>query len=111
MKYLVVRMSSKALKLMFQEIFPPKIPLIVGALISPNSSILIKDVGLNSSRTALIDVLLSMNANIEILNQRKFEKIGDLEVNYSELVSCTVDSEIIPNLIDELPILFIAFIC
>lgn len=84
--------------------------LIVGALISPNSSILIKDVGLNSSRTALIDVLLSMNASIEILNQRKFgeEEVGDLEVNYSELVSCTVDSEIIPNLIDELPILFIA---
>ena len=98
-----------------KDIIVPRDPssaafLIVGALISPNSSILIRDVGLNSSRTALIDVLLSMNASIEILNQRKFgeEEVGDLEVNYSELVSCTVDSEIIPNLIDELPILFIA---
>ena len=84
--------------------------LIVGALISPNSSILIKDVGLNKSRTALIEVLLSMNADIEIQNQRKFgeEEVGDLKVNYSELVSCKVDAEVIPNLIDELPILFIA---
>ena len=84
--------------------------LIVGALISPNSSILIKDVGLNPSRTALIKVLLSMNADIEIQNQRKFgeEEVGDLKVNYSELVSCKVDAEVIPNLIDELPILFIA---
>ena len=84
--------------------------LIVGALISPNSSILIKDVGLNPSRTALIEVLLSMNADIEIQNQRKFgeEEVGDLKVNYSELVSCKVDAEVIPNLIDELPILFIA---
>ncbi|MFL2780464.1 MAG: 3-phosphoshikimate 1-carboxyvinyltransferase [Gammaproteobacteria bacterium] len=84
--------------------------LIVGALISPNSSILIKDVGLNPSRTALIEVLLSMNADIEIQNHRKFgeEEVGDLKVNYSELVSCKVDAEVIPNLIDELPILFIA---
>ena len=51
-----------------------------------------------------------MNADIEIQNHRKFgeEEVGDLKVNYSELVSCKVDAEVIPNLIDELPILFIA---
>jgi len=84
--------------------------LIVAALITPDSSILIKDVGLNSTRIALLEVLKSMNANIEINNKRKVgeEDIGDIAVSHSDLIACTVTSEVIPNLIDELPILFIA---
>tara|TARA_A100001035_G_scaffold277852_1_gene275515 strand:- start:820 stop:2133 length:1314 start_codon:yes stop_codon:yes gene_type:complete len=84
--------------------------LIVAALITPGSSILIKDVGLNSTRIALLEVLKSMNANIEINNKRKVgeEDIGDIAVSHSDLIACTVTSEVIPNLIDELPILFIA---
>ncbi len=84
--------------------------LMVAALITPDSSILIKDVGINPTRIALLKVLKSMNANIEINNQRKFgeENIADIAVSYSELTACIVKAELIPNLIDELPILFIA---
>ena len=84
--------------------------IIVGALISPDSSVLIKDVGLNSTRIALLEVLNSMEADIKIENLRKFgsEEVGDLIVSSSQLKSCKVEASLIPNLIDELPILFIA---
>ena len=84
--------------------------LIVGALIAPDSSVLIKDVGLNSTRIALLEVLNSMEADIKIENLRKFgsEEVGDLIVSSSQLKSCKVEASLIPNLIDELPILFIA---
>ena len=84
--------------------------LIVGALIAPDSSVLIKDVGLNSTRIALLEVLNSMEADIKIENLRKFgsEEVGDLRVSSSQLKSCKVEASLIPNLIDELPILFIA---
>ena len=86
--------------------------LIVGALITPDSSVLIKDVGLNSTRIALLEVLNSMEADIKIENLRKFgsEEVGDLIVSSSQLKSCKVKASLIPNLIDELPILFIASI-
>ena len=82
--------------------------LIVAALITPGSSILIKDVGLNPTRIALLEVLKSMNANIEINNKRKVgeEDIGDIAVSHSDLIACTVTAELIPNLIDELPYSF-----
>ena len=84
--------------------------MIVGALITPDSSVLIKDVGLNSTRIALLEVLNSMEADIKIENLRKFgsEEVGDLIVSSSQLKSCKVEASLIPNLIDELPILFIA---
>ena len=84
--------------------------LIVGALITPDSSVLIKDVGLNSTRIALLEVLNSMEADIKIENLRKYgsEEVGDLRVSSSQLKSCKVEASLIPNLIDELPILFIA---
>ena len=84
--------------------------MIVGALITPDSSVLIKDVGLNSTRIALLKVLNSMEADIKIENLRKFgsEEVGDLIVSSSQLKSCKVEASLIPNLIDELPILFIA---
>ena len=84
--------------------------MIVGALITPDSSILIKDVGLNSTRIALLEVLNSMEADIKIENIRKFgsEEVGDLRVSSSQLKPCKVEASLIPNLIDELPILFIA---
>ena len=84
--------------------------MIVGALITPDSSILIKDVGLNSTRIALLEVLNSMEADIKIENLRKYgsEEVGDLRVSSSQLKPCKVGASLIPNLIDELPILFIA---
>ena len=83
--------------------------LVSGAII-PDSEIIIQDVGLNPTRTGIIDVLKQMGAEIEILNQRVDcnEEIGDIKVNYSNLKAITIDSEIIPRIIDEIPIIAVA---
>jgi len=83
--------------------------LVAGAII-PDSEIIIQDVGLNTTRTGIIDVLKQMGAEIEILNQRVDcnEEIGDIKVNYSNLKAITIDSEIIPRIIDEIPIIAVA---
>lgn len=80
---------------------------IVAALIVPNSEIIIKDVGLNPTRTGILDVVQMMGGSIEILDKRivSNEEVGDLRVKYSELKGCTIEGEIIPRLIDELPII------
>ena len=82
--------------------------IIVGALITKGSEVEIKNVGLNETRTGIIDVVKSMNGNIEILNKRFVggELVGDLLVRYSpELTSTTIDKSIIPRLIDEIPVI------
>ena len=82
---------------------------IVAGLIIPNSEITLKNVGINSSRTALIKVLTQMGANIKIKNIKDdYEKTADIEIKTSNLKAIVLDEELIPNLIDELPILFIA---
>lgn len=84
--------------------------LIVAALIVPNSKITVKDVGINFTRTGIIDALKQMGAKIEILNKRKVcgEFVGDISVCTSNLNGITVEGEIIPRLIDEIPILAVA---
>ena len=84
--------------------------IIVAALISKKSKVLIKNVGLNSTRKGLLEVLLKMNANIKIVNQRKTcnEICGDLIVESSDLEGIEVSDSIIPNIIDEIPILSVA---
>lgn len=80
---------------------------IAAALIVPQSKIILKNVGLNPTRTGIIDVVQSMGGNIKILDKREVsgEDVGDLEIEYSELSGCTVAGEIIPRLIDELPVI------
>lgn len=80
---------------------------IVAALIVPNSKIILKNVGLNPTRTGIIEIATQMGANIEILDKKIIcgEEIGDIKISYSELKSCTICGEIIPKLIDELPII------
>ena len=84
--------------------------IIVAALISKNSEVLIKNVGLNETRSGLIEVLLKMNANIEIVNKRQIcnEDCGDIIIKSSKLEGIYVPNTIIPNIIDEIPILSIA---
>ena len=84
--------------------------IIVAALISKKSKILIKNVGLNATRIGLLEVLLEMNANIKIVNRRKTcnEICGDLIVESSDLEGIELSDSIIPNIIDEIPILSIA---
>ena len=80
---------------------------IAAALIVPNSEIILKNVGLNPTRTGLLDVLKKMGANIEILDKQTIsnELTGDLRVKYSDLTGCTIEGDIIPRLIDEIPVL------
>jgi 3-phosphoshikimate 1-carboxyvinyltransferase len=84
--------------------------LIVAALITKESKIIIKNVGLNFFRTGLLDVLKKMNAKINISNKKIIngEPVGDITAESSNLISTKVDSEIAPRLIDEFPILFVA---
>lgn len=80
---------------------------IAAALIVPNSEIILKNVGLNPTRTGILEILQKMGANIEILNQKNIsnEPVGDLKIKYSQLKSCTIQGSIIPKLIDELPVI------
>lgn len=80
---------------------------IVAGLIVPDSEIILKNVGLNPTRTGILDVVKSMGAEIEILDERivSNEVVGDLRVKYSDLKACTIEGEIIPRLIDELPVI------
>lgn len=80
---------------------------IAAALIVENSNIILKNVGLNSTRTGFSDVCKLMGANIEILDLKEVsgETVGDLRVKYSDLKSCEITADIVPRLIDELPII------
>ena len=79
---------------------------IAAALIVPNSEIILKNVGLNPTRTGVIDVVKMMGGNIEILDERTVsnELVGDIKVAYSELKACKISGDIIPRLIDEIPV-------
>ena len=84
--------------------------IIAGATIVPRSEVIIKNVGLNETRTGILEVLSNMNGNFEIINKRlsNGEFVGDLVVRYSDnLIGTTIDSDLIPRLIDEIPIIAI----
>ena len=84
--------------------------IIAGATIVPKSEVIIKNVGLNETRTGILEVLSNMNGNFEIINKRlsNGEFVGDLVVKYSDnLIGTTIDSDLIPRLIDEIPIIAI----
>jgi 3-phosphoshikimate 1-carboxyvinyltransferase len=84
--------------------------LIVAALISNSPGLEITNVGMNPSRTGVLRALEKMGANIEIKNQRleSGEPCADLEVKQSRLNGVELSGEIIPNIIDEIPIISIA---
>lgn len=80
---------------------------IVAGLIVPNSEIILKNVGLNPTRTGILEVVQKMGADIEILDKKLVsnEEAGDIKIKYSQLKGCTIEGEIIPRLIDELPVI------
>lgn len=79
---------------------------LVAASIVPDSSVILKNVGLNPTRTGIMDVLTNMGANVSILDSNdEFEPTGDLRIEASTLKGTTIDGEIIPRLIDEIPII------
>jgi 3-phosphoshikimate 1-carboxyvinyltransferase len=86
---------------------------LVGASIAPGSDLLLKHVGINPTRTGVIDILKLMGANIEVLNERLVggEPVADLHVVYSPLKGIDIPEELVPLAIDEFPVLFVAAAC
>ncbi len=84
--------------------------LILAGLLSKHAEILVKGVGINPSRTGVIDVLRQMGGNIEVRNREWLghEPVADLQVSPSELHGIAVDPAIVSLAIDEFPLLFVA---
>ncbi|MEO1898628.1 MAG: 3-phosphoshikimate 1-carboxyvinyltransferase, partial [Methylococcales bacterium] len=78
-----------------------------------NSDVTLKHVGINPTRTGIIDILRLMGANIEILNERTVggEPVADLHVQSSQLKGIDIPEALVPLAIDEFPVLFIAAAC
>jgi 3-phosphoshikimate 1-carboxyvinyltransferase len=87
--------------------------IVAGLLGADPNGLLIRNVGLNPTRTGLLEILRSMGADIEIRNPRASgaEPVGDLLVRASALHGVEVPVELVPLAIDELPVLFIAAAC
>ncbi|MEL4896538.1 3-phosphoshikimate 1-carboxyvinyltransferase [Crocosphaera sp. Alani8] len=83
---------------------------LVAASIVEESELLIENVGVNPTRTGILEALEMMEANITLENKRVItgEPVADLRVKSSRLKACTIEGEIIPRLIDEIPILAVA---
>jgi 3-phosphoshikimate 1-carboxyvinyltransferase len=83
---------------------------LVAAAIHPNARIVIRDCGINPTRTGIIDILLAMGARLRIDHERleAGEPLADIMVESSELRGIEVGGDIIPRLIDEIPVLAVA---
>lgn len=83
--------------------------MVLGSIL-PDSEITIRNTGINPTRTGIIDVLIAMGADIEITNERisAGEKTADIIVRSSTLTGTEIGGDIIPRLIDELPVIAVA---
>lgn len=83
---------------------------LVAAAIVPGSELEIENVGVNPTRTGILEVLHQMGADITLENRRVVagEPVADLRVRHSRLQGCEIGGELIPRLIDEIPILAVA---
>lgn len=83
---------------------------LVAGTIVPDASLLMRGVGLNPTRSAFLDVLRAMGADLTIKNERELggEPIADIVVRSSELHGVSIGGSMIPNLIDEVPALAVA---
>ena len=86
---------------------------VVGALITPGSKIILKNVSLNNTRTAYIDVLKKMGGKIKIIRNKDIsgEACGSIYAEYSKLKGTNINRSLSPFLIDEYPIISIAASC
>ncbi|MCQ6277911.1 3-phosphoshikimate 1-carboxyvinyltransferase [Bacillus sp. EB600] len=80
--------------------------LVAGAIV-PESEIILRNVGLNPTRTGIIDVMKKMGADLQILTSEDnaFEPYGDLLIKTSNLKGTIIEGELIPRLIDEIPVI------
>ena len=82
---------------------------ILAALITPNSELLLKNVGVNPTRIGFLHALRHMGANIELQNTKDlFEPTADILVRTSNLKGITLNTDLVANMIDEMPAFFIA---
>lgn len=83
---------------------------MVGASIAPGSDITLKNVGVNPTRTGVINILRAMGADIVLLNEREQggEPVADVRVQHAPLRGIDIDPAQVPLGIDEFPVLFIA---
>jgi len=86
---------------------------MVGASIAQDSDITLQHVGINPTRTGVIDILKLMGANIELLNQREVggEPVADIRVRSARLRGIEIPESLVPLAIDEFPALFVAASC
>ncbi len=86
--------------------------LVAGA-ITPGADLTVENVGLNPSRIGILEVLEQMGARIEVLHQRDVagEPVGDLRVSHGPLQAFEIAGELIPRLVDEIPVLAVAACC
>lgn len=86
---------------------------IVAATIIPNAELLIRNVGVNPTRTGVIQILERMGANIQLINQRLSgeELVADIQVKHAALTGIEIPVSMVPSAIDEFPAIFIAASC
>ena len=86
--------------------FSSAAPLIVAATLLQGSELYLHGIGINPTRTGLLDVLERMRARVTIFNKRKLgaETVADIEVRSSSLVATRVAPSEVPRLVDELPL-------
>jgi 3-phosphoshikimate 1-carboxyvinyltransferase len=83
--------------------------LVAGAIV-PGADLLIENVGVNPTRTGVLEALEMMEADVTRLNERVVagEPVADLRVRHSKLKACEIAGDLIPRLIDEIPVLAVA---
>ena len=86
---------------------------LVAAAIHPDAEITVRDVGMNPGRTGIIEALREMGADVEVFPRpdRAGEPVADLVARSSKLRGSRIGGEIVPRLIDEIPILVVAALC
>ncbi len=83
---------------------------LVAGLITPGAELLVKNVGLNPTRSGAIDILRAMGGKLELLNEREQsgEPVADILVRHSRLKGIEIGGEVVPRAIDEFPVLSVA---
>lgn len=86
---------------------------LVAALIVPDSELMIKNVGMNPTRSGIVDILCSMGGDIQVLNEREAagEPVADLLVRSSDLNGIEIGGDMVPRAIDEFPVVSVAAAC
>ena len=86
---------------------------MVGASIAQGADVTLKHVGMNPTRTGVIDILRLMGANIELVSEREVggEPVADIRIRQSHLKGIDIPEALVPLAIDEFPVLFVAAAC